>query len=74
MKANTLMSPGEDGGYKAFISTIDGLVMGRHSFENVISFEPWPYGELPVVVMSSQSIKIPNHIKNHVSISKLIKY
>lgn len=69
MKANTLVPPGEDGGYKAFISTVDGLVMGRHSFEKVVSFEPWPYGDLPVIVMSSQSIEIPDHLKNFVSTS-----
>lgn len=69
MKANTLVPPGEDGGYKAFISTVDGLIMGRHSFEKVLSFDPWPYGELPLVVMSSQPIKIPDHIKKCVSTS-----
>ncbi|KTC85307.1 methyltransferase domain-containing protein [Legionella cincinnatiensis] len=69
MKANTLVPPGEDGGYKEFISTVNGLVMGRHSFEKVLSFESWPYGDLPVVVMSSQSIEIPSHLKNNVSMS-----
>ena len=69
MKANTLVPPGEDGGYKAFISTVDGLIMGRHSFEKVLSFDPWPYGELPVVVMSSQPIIIPDHIEKCLSTS-----
>ncbi|MBA2649607.1 MAG: methyltransferase domain-containing protein [Legionella sp.] len=69
MKANTYASPDEDGGYKEFISTVDGLVMGRHSFEKVLSFDPWPYYDLPVVVMSSQSLKIPDHLKNKVSTS-----
>lgn len=64
IKANSLVPPGEDGGYSAFISTIDGLIMGRHSFEKVLSFDPWPYGELPVVVLSSQPIRIPNHLKS----------
>ncbi|HAT9155156.1 TPA: SAM-dependent methyltransferase, partial [Legionella pneumophila subsp. pneumophila] len=27
-KANELVPPGEDGGYKEFISTVDGLIMG----------------------------------------------
>jgi dihydrofolate reductase len=67
-KASELVPSGEDGGYKEFISTVDGLIMGRHSFEKVLSFDPWPYGELPVVVMSSKSIKIPTHLK-HVSTS-----
>ncbi|KTD10619.1 methyltransferase [Legionella gratiana] len=69
IKANTVVSPGEDGGYKEFISTVDGLVMGRHSFEKVLSFEPWPYDDLPIVVMSSHLIEIPNHLKNKVSTS-----
>lgn len=69
MKANSLVPPGEDGGYKEFISTVDGLVMGRHSFEKVLSFESWPYGDLPIVVMSSQPIEIPDHLKNNVSTS-----
>lgn len=67
MKANTLASPGEDGGYKSFISTVDGLVMGRHSYEQVLSFDEWPYGNLPVVVMSSQAITIPEHLQAFVS-------
>lgn len=69
MKANALAPPGEDCGYKSFMSTVDGLVMGRHSFEKVLSFDPWPYENLPVVVMSSQSIGIPQHLKTCVSTS-----
>lgn len=69
IKANELAPPGEDGGYKAFISTVDGLVMGRHSFEKVLSFDTWPYGDLPVSVLSSFALEIPDHLKNHVSIS-----
>lgn len=67
-KANALVSPGEDGGYKEFISTVDALVMGRYSYENVLSFDSWPY-ELPVIVLSSQKVEIPNHLKDKVSIS-----
>lgn len=69
MKANTLAPSGEDCGYKDFMSTVDGLVMGRHSFEKVLSFDPWPYENLPVIVMSSQSITIPQHLKTFVSTS-----
>lgn len=52
MQANTLVPPGEDGGYKSFISTVDGLIMGRNSYEKVLSFDEWPYGNLPVVVLN----------------------
>ncbi len=43
---------GEDHGYDAFMASVDGLVMGRGSFETVLSFEAWPY-EKPVIVMSN---------------------
>lgn len=65
MKANQLVSPDEDGGYKHFISDVDGIVMGRHSYEKVLSFEPWPYS-LPVFVLSHQSIKVPESLRSKV--------
>lgn len=43
--------PGEDHGYRDFIATIDGLVMGRGSFESVAGMDPWPYDK-PVWVLS----------------------
>jgi dihydrofolate reductase len=69
MKANTLVPAGEDGGYKSFIATIDRLVMGRHSFEKVLSFDKWPYGNLQVIVMTSKNITIPEHLRSFVSTS-----
>ncbi len=69
MEANNLVPEGEDGGYKEFIASVDVLVMGRHSFEKVLSFEAWPYGSLPVVVMSSQTLEIPSHLKETVEVT-----
>jgi dihydrofolate reductase len=43
---------GEDHGYDNFIKDMDGIVMGRKTFEKVLTFEPWPY-TVPVVVMSA---------------------
>ncbi|EPQ1331019.1 dihydrofolate reductase [Serratia ureilytica] len=40
--------------FEAFIADIDALVMGRHTYEKVRAFPEWPYGELPVVVLSTQ--------------------
>lgn len=31
----------EDHGYNEFISSIDGIVMGRGTFEKVVNFETW---------------------------------
>lgn len=43
--------PTEDHGYNAFIKNIDGIIMGRRTYEKALTFDPWPY-TLPVVVMS----------------------
>lgn len=67
MKANALATPGEDCGFKAFMSTVDALIMGRHSYEKVLTFDPWPYDDLPVVVMSSQQLVIPHHLQDRVT-------
>ena len=68
MKANELVPKGEDGGYQAFISTVDTIVMGRHSFEKVVTFDPWPYS-IPVIVLSQHGIDIPHALQNIVSLS-----
>jgi dihydrofolate reductase len=78
MKANASASGSEDGGYCFFIKTVDVLIMGRESFAKVLDFEQWPYGNLPVIVMSSQPIVIPLHLQHTVSNSseepqKLVK-
>jgi dihydrofolate reductase len=54
-----LIPEGEDCGYFDFMSTIDGLVMGRHTFERALAFEEWPYGRTPVYVMSHFPVSIP---------------
>jgi dihydrofolate reductase len=42
---------GEDYGYAAFMQTVDGIVMGRFTYESVLGFESWPFDK-PVVGMS----------------------
>lgn len=36
-------SEGDDFGYSAFMASVDALVMGRNTFETVLSFGEWPY-------------------------------
>ena len=59
--------PVEDGGYSEFISTVDVLVMGRKSFEKVLSFGFWPYEKLRVFVLSSKHVDIPDNLPENVS-------
>ena len=57
---------GEDYGYKEFMDTVDALVMGRNTYEQVLTFGDWPYGAKPVVVLSSRSLRIPERIAKSV--------
>lgn len=56
----------EDYGYKTFIDSVDVLVMGRNSYEKVLTFEGWPYGSKPVVVLSNHALRIPEPISTFV--------
>src|SRR5436305_11911544 len=44
---------GEEHGYEAFIASVDALVIGRKTYDTVLSFDAWPYGDKPVFVLSS---------------------
>jgi dihydrofolate reductase len=53
----------EDYGYSDFIKNIDVILMGRKTFEKVISFDEWPYS-IPVYVATNKGIVIPEKLKN----------
>lgn len=58
----------EDAGFHDFIDRIDVIVMGRNTFETVLSFDgPWPYPK-PVYVCSRTLKSVPEHLKDRVSI------
>ena len=62
-------SDGEDFGYKAFMESVDALIMGRNTFEKVLSFPEWPYGNKPVVVLSSSLQARPDSVPDTVRIA-----
>ncbi|MBT5855163.1 dihydrofolate reductase [bacterium] len=66
-EANKLVPQGEDAGYQAFFDSIDVLVMGRNSYEKVLSFGQWPYADKRVIVLSRKVLKIPDNISETVS-------
>jgi dihydrofolate reductase len=47
---------GEEHGYETFIASVDALVIGRNTYETVLAFDSWPYGEKPVFVLSSRPL------------------
>lgn len=49
---------GEPHGYDEFIASVDALVIGRNTFETVLGFPAWPYGDKRVVVLSSRPLDL----------------
>ena len=70
-EANATVPEGEDCGFHAFMGSVDTLVMGRKTYEKVLSFGQWPYGEIPVVVLSRNSISFPSHLPDSLAHSSL---
>jgi len=46
----------EPHGYDEFMAGIDAIVIGRKTFETVLAFGGWAYGQRRVVVLSSQPL------------------
>jgi dihydrofolate reductase len=49
---------GEPHGYDEFMASVDALVIGRKTFETVLSFPEWPYAKKRVVVLSSSPLDL----------------
>ncbi len=47
---------GEPHGYVEFIASVDALVIGRNTYETVLAFEEWPYGNKPVFALSTHAL------------------
>jgi dihydrofolate reductase len=56
----------QDYGYQEFMDTVDTIVVGRNTFELVLTFDTWPYSGKKVVVLSSRPNAIPPHLANDV--------
>src|SRR6187200_3312334 len=49
-----------DYGFSVFLERIDGMVMGRKTFETVLGFSEWPYPKsLPIFVLSNSLNELP---------------
>ncbi|MEO0841503.1 MAG: dihydrofolate reductase family protein [Cyanobacteria bacterium J06643_5] len=56
-----------DYGYAEFMSGIDAIVMGRNTFEKVLSFDEWVYDK-PVFILSNSLTVIPENIADKAKI------
>lgn len=56
-----------DMGFGEFLASVDALVMGRNTYDFVIDGGyDWPYGDKPVIVVTSRPIDIPEAISSTV--------
>lgn len=56
-----------DYGFNDFIEQVDGIVMGRNTYEKVLSFGEWPYSKR-VFVLSNKLKTIPEKLTDRVEI------
>lgn len=56
---------GEDFGYADFMSSVDHIVMGRNTFEKVLTFGGWPYDK-KVIVLTSRDLTLPPELTDKV--------
>lgn len=47
---------GEDHGYTEFYASVDALVVGARTYEQMLGFGEWPHQDRPVTVMSSRPL------------------
>jgi len=66
-EANATVPNGEDCGFHAFMDSVDTVILGRTTYEQVLSFGRWPYGRTPVVVLSRSSISFPPSVPDTVT-------
>lgn len=61
-----------DGGFANYLDSIDCMVMGRNTMEKVAGFnlspEQWPYGNLPVFVLSKSIKELPENLPESVTL------
>lgn len=61
---------GEEHGFGAFMERVDTLVMGRGTFQKVLTFPQWPYAGKRVIVLSRSLTEkdVPEHLQNVVEL------
>jgi dihydrofolate reductase len=58
-----------DFGFYEFMKKVDALVMGKYTFEKVLTFEIWPY-EIPVFVASNTLTEVPAAVEGKATLIK----
>lgn len=68
-RANALVPPGTELGFEPFLRSVDALVMGHATYEKVLGFGHWPYGDTRVIVLARRPVAIEPALARTVSAS-----
>src|SRR5690625_3716928 len=52
--------------YPEFTSGVDAIVMGRHTYENVLTFEEWGYEGIEAIVLTTREPEVPEKLAGKV--------
>ncbi|MDK2980502.1 MAG: hypothetical protein PWQ55_849 [Chloroflexota bacterium] len=52
----------EDYGYGRFFASVDAVVMGRNTFDTILFFGEWTYGDKRFFVLTSRPLKVPEFV------------
>jgi len=53
-------SGSHDFGFCDLIASVDAIVMGRATFDFVVGSGEWPYGDIPVIVLTNRDLSLPS--------------
>lgn len=69
-KADADMGENADMGFGSYLASVDCMVMGRKCMEKISSFnlspEQWPYGDIPIFVLSNTLKNAPENMRDKV--------
>jgi dihydrofolate reductase len=69
---NQPMVEGEDFGFSDFLKSVNVMIMGRNTFDTVVSFGPeaWAYGDLPIFVWTRNvaNVQVPDWVPATVTV------
>lgn len=58
----------EDYGYEEFVKTVSSVVMGRKTFQKILTFPEWPFQHQRVIVLSSTMKSVPDSVSDSVQL------
>ena len=53
----------DDYGYEEFLSTIDAVIMGRKTYQQVLSFGEWPYKGIKSYIFTHQKLQNDRNVE-----------